>query len=76
MSKRAKYLGSSAVRVTWPPGAVNPDQQWIIQPLGELPDDAPAALRDELLAHPEGLWSEYNRADSSSKTDADSKETS
>jgi hypothetical protein len=52
MSKRARYTGNPPGRtITWPPGAVYPEQEWFIEPNHLLPDDAPAKLRDELIAN-------------------------
>jgi hypothetical protein len=61
MSKRARYVGAhEEVRVEWPPGAVNPEKTWVVKHNHWLPDDAPAALRDELTAGPD--WSEVEPA--------------
>ncbi len=62
MSKRARFTGSEAIRVTWPPGQVTPDQEWIVEPNHLLPDDAPAAMRDELLKRDN--WSEVKQSTS------------
>jgi hypothetical protein len=48
MSKRVRYDGAGEVIVAWPPGAVYPEKTWTVAPNHWLPDDAPAALRDEL----------------------------
>jgi hypothetical protein len=57
MSKRARYVGAhEEVRVEWPPGSVNPEKTWVVKHNHWLPDDAPAALRDELTGGPD--WSE------------------
>jgi hypothetical protein len=49
MSKRARYVGPhEEVNVSWPPGAVVPEKSWTVQVNSFLPDDAPAALRDEI----------------------------
>lgn len=61
-TKRARWDGDEPVRVTWPPGAVFPEQEWVVEPGHWLPDDAPAALRDELTSNPESRWSEVNQA--------------
>jgi hypothetical protein len=55
MSKRVRYTGASKVVVAWPPGVVYPEKTWEIEPDHWLPDDAPAALRDELAEHED--WS-------------------
>lgn len=51
MSKRARNIGSEAVRVAWPAGAVIPEGTAIVEPNHLLPDDVPAAVRDELAKH-------------------------
>jgi hypothetical protein len=61
MSKRARYVGANQeVRVEWPPGAVNSEKAWVVQHNHWLPDDAPAALRDELLQSTD--WSEVEQS--------------
>lgn len=60
MSKRARFNGSAPVRVTWPPGEVYPEKEWVVEPGHWLPDDAPAALRDELLTRPD--WGEVQQS--------------
>ena len=52
MAKQARYTGPfEEVRVGWPPGETLPSEQqtWVVKRGSRLPDDAPAALRDELL---------------------------
>jgi hypothetical protein len=54
MSKRARYTGNPPGReIAWPPGAVNPEKTWFVEPGKWLPEDVPAALRDELLQTPD-----------------------
>jgi hypothetical protein len=66
-TKRARYDGPfDEVRVTWPPGAVHPEKEWLVQRNHWLPDDAPAKLRDELLANGDG-WSEVEQSAPSSE---------
>lgn len=67
MSKtRARYVGPfPEVVITWPPGQVVPEKTWNVQQNHWLPDDAPAALRDELLAGPD--WSEVEQPASTEK---------
>lgn len=61
MSKRAKYVGPfPEVRVEWPPGATAPEEFWLVAQNHLLPADAPAALRDELLAGDD--WSEVEQS--------------
>jgi hypothetical protein len=51
MSKRARYTGNPPGRdIYWPPGAVQPEKHWFVEPNHWLPEDVPAKLRDELLA--------------------------
>ena len=60
MSKaRARYVGPyPEVVVQWPPGEtrMSETQSWTVKQNHWLPDDAPAKLRDELLASED--WSE------------------
>jgi hypothetical protein len=64
--KKARYDGAhEAVVVTWPPGAAYPEQTWLVQRGHQLPQDAPAPLRDELLAGPD--WNEVEQP--TAKTD-------
>ena len=75
MSKsRARYAGPfNEVVVQWPPGETRPSetQSWTVKQNHWLPDDAPAKLRDELLASAD--WSEVEQqpavASSSKKED-------
>ena len=60
MPKRARWDGTSPVRVTYPPGAVHPEKEWIVEPNHLLPDDAPATVRDELTSRPD--WTEVDQA--------------
>jgi hypothetical protein len=72
MTKRARYTGSEAVKVAWPPGHVYPEQEWTVEPNHWLPEDAPAALRDELLGRDNWTEVEQQAAPaSSSKTKND-----
>lgn len=50
MSKRARWDGAEDVRVFWPAGQIPPEKEWTVKPGAYLPDDAPAALRDELTS--------------------------
>jgi hypothetical protein len=59
MTKRARFDGAEAVKVTWPPGEVYPEQTYIVEPGHWLPDDAPAALRDEVLQRDD--WTEVQQ---------------
>ena len=60
MSKRARYVGPfDEVKIGWPPGEIHPQQTWLVKNNHWLPDDAPAALRDELLAGED--WSEVEQ---------------
>ena len=63
MSKsRARYTGPfNEVVVQWPPGETRPSetQSWTVKQNDWLPDDAPAKLRDELLAGAD--WSEVEQ---------------
>lgn len=71
-TKRARYTGPfPEVRVTWPPGVVPPDQEWLVQHNHFLPADAPAALRDELLSSSNADWSEVEQATTTSKKDGE-----
>jgi hypothetical protein len=59
MSKRARFDGpAEAAPVHWPPGEVYPEKVWTVEKGHYLPDDAPAALRDELTAGP--YWTEVD----------------
>jgi hypothetical protein len=52
MPARVRYKGSDPLRVTWPPGVVFPsDREYdeVIEPGHQLPSNAPAGLRDQLL---------------------------
>jgi hypothetical protein len=64
MSKRVRYTGASKAVVTWPPGAVYPEQTWEVEPDHWLPDDVPAALRDELAERDD--WAVVQQQTSSS----------
>ena len=60
MAKRARYVGPfDEVTVHWPPGEVYAAQTWTVENGHWLPDDAPAALRDELLQSPD--WSQIEQ---------------
>jgi len=72
MSKRARWDGPSAVIVAWPPGAVNPEQTWEVEPGHQLPEDAPAALRDELVSRDQ--WSEVQYTPSGAAKKDDTKD--
>lgn len=46
---RLEYVGPfNEVTVWWPPGEVHPEKTWTVSSGQPLPDDVPAALRDEL----------------------------
>jgi hypothetical protein len=67
MPKRARYTGAGPVVVTWPPGEVYPEKTWSIEPNHWLPEDAPAALRDHLVAnHPDFAGVDQSDSQSSS----------
>lgn len=70
MTKRARYTGNApGVRITWPPGAVYPEQEWYVEPGHWLPDDAPAKLRDELVKGPD--WSEVEQTTPAASSSSD-----
>jgi hypothetical protein len=72
MSKRARYDGPFAeVRVTWPPGAAYPENEWLVKQGHQLPAEAPAALRDELVKGDD--WSEVDQATPTGKKDGGDK---
>jgi len=73
MSKRVRYTGASKAVVTWPPGAVYPEQTWEVEPDHWLPDDVPAALRDELAERDD--WAVVQQQTSSSSSGSGSKST-
>lgn len=60
-SRRAKYVGPfPEVTIWWPPGATVPEKTWTVEQNHWLPDDAPAALRDELLQSDD--WAQVEQA--------------
>lgn len=64
--KRARYTGSTPIRVTWPPGeAYDLEFDEIVEPNHQLSADAPAKLRDELLSRDD--WAEVQAQDSTAK---------
>lgn len=64
MAKQARYIGPfDEVNIGWPPGAVPAEQTWTVKRDGRLPEDAPAALRDELLTRDDFV--EYPQDDDS-----------
>jgi hypothetical protein len=70
MSKRARYDGPyPAVKVTWPPGRTDVGsedyKEWVVEVGHQLPEDAPAKLRDELTAT--DYWTEVDQASSKSE---------
>jgi hypothetical protein len=69
MPKRARYTGAGPVVVTWPPGHVYPEYSATVEPNHWLPEDAPAALRDELIKTHEEFESVDTTAASSPKKD-------
>lgn len=72
MSKRARYTGPfPEVVATWPPGAIAPEQQWVVQQNHLLPDDAPAALRDELGHADNPDWSLVEQTAATTKKDGE-----
>lgn len=48
-TKRARNAGNEPLKVTWPPGAVYPEYEEVVEAGHWLSDDAPAKLRDALL---------------------------
>ncbi len=72
MSKRARFDGDGAVRVTWPPGEVNPEHEEIVAKGHLLSTDAPAAMRDALLKRDN--WAEVQDASGSSRKSDDDKD--
>jgi len=73
MSKRARYTGNGPTTVHWPAGEVYPTYTATIEPNHELPADAPAALRDELLKRDD--FTEVNRAEGGSSSQGSSAST-
>ena len=73
MSKRARYNGDVDVQVAWPAGEVYSAGEAIVVPGGLLPDDAPAATRDELIANNPN-WSAVNQKTDTPKGDDNSEE--
>jgi hypothetical protein len=70
MSKRARYTGNPPGRViAWPPGAVDPEKTWFVEPGKWLPEDMPAALRDELLANNPDVVEVEQHTDTTKKGD-------
>lgn len=61
MAKRARYDGPWAkTRVSWPPGETIPEYEALIEKGHLLPADAPAKLRDSLVAGDD--WTEVEHA--------------
>ena len=69
MSKRARYTGTSATMIAWPPGDVyNSEYSERVEPNHMVSSDAPAKLRDWLIKeHPD--FTEVT--ESSAKTSSD-----
>lgn len=67
-TKRAKYLGPHDEVWVQDSAAGIHSEGWVVKRGGWLPDDAPASVRDDLLASEE--WTEVKQADTKKDGDA------
>jgi hypothetical protein len=69
VAKRARYDGPWAkTRVSWPPGETAPEYEALVEKGHLLPADAPAKLRDSLVAdNPD--WAEVEHASGKKESD-------